>query len=648
MAALLKKSPSKSAHSDPQTNDKVASQLLQLRKVVEDMTTDNMSSHQHMSFLCDISSQIQQAVTLSHQKTQNFVSTEMQRLREASDSLQQVHNKHHDEQMSMLKTIFNRMEAPTQPQMSHRQQVLKGLRLSNSKISMTNTLIGKGGFGSVYMGMFNGSSVAVKATFEIGRTPDQIQQQRQAVESEVLLMHSSKHPGIIAVYGYVHSPARKASLIAMELASRGSLGDLLSTLRHDHLNSIPYSLAISWVRDIANALAFLHSNRILHRDVKPQNVLLTDNLFCKITDFGLAKEQMSSALGLPSTVGTLVFMAPEIKMNQGGNHRSDVYSLGVTTVQIFNRHTPSASDSTTKWINKALDAFHLPANISACLQTFLAGCLSFELTHRYSIEDAMRGLQGLQAQAGGDPRDPTVRHADGAQVRVLDDLARGQFDDPAAFLAAAKAKREAAEKAQRLATAEAARIKVEQEAAFALSVQQKAEQEAAEKAQRVAQKAEHDQIAAYLESAPRRYDEMRVNLGIAEKEERVTQEAEQEAIQNVCVNLKEVAKEERALKQKADECNYDYQIPKYHTGGMFDPDEERMVIDDFLETLSIVDFTATLDLGRDRGRTPDPTEPQKKTLEKLANKLFGSASKGKTGRGGGEEGREEDDSEVIC
>lgn len=64
---------------------------------------------------------------------------------------------------------------------------------------------------------------------------------------------------------------------------------------------------------------------------------------------------------------------------------------------------------------------------------------------------------------------------------------------------------------------------------------------------------------------------------------------------------------------------------------MFDPDEERVVIDDYLECLAIEDFTATLDLGRDRGRTPDPTESQKKTLEKLSNKLYQSAPKSKKG-----------------
>jgi hypothetical protein len=64
---------------------------------------------------------------------------------------------------------------------------------------------------------------------------------------------------------------------------------------------------------------------------------------------------------------------------------------------------------------------------------------------------------------------------------------------------------------------------------------------------------------------------------------------------------------------------------------MFDPDEERVVVDDYLECLAIEDFTATLELGRDRGRTPDPTESQKKNLEKLANKLYQSTPKVKKG-----------------
>lgn len=64
---------------------------------------------------------------------------------------------------------------------------------------------------------------------------------------------------------------------------------------------------------------------------------------------------------------------------------------------------------------------------------------------------------------------------------------------------------------------------------------------------------------------------------------------------------------------------------------MFDPDEERVVIDDYSECLAIEDFTSSLDVGRDRGRNPDPTESQKKNLEKLSNKLYQSSSKSKKG-----------------
>lgn len=427
VVALLHQSSASATHPDAGSNTQVMAQLLLLRKLVEDTATDSASSRQHIALLCDISTQVQQAVTTSHEHIRSHVSTEMQRLRAASESLKQVHNEHHHEQMRMLNIIFNKLESPTQLQDTHHQQVLRGLLLADHSISVTDTRIGKGGFGSVFMGTCNGSSVAVKLLFYDARTPNQLKQQQRAVESEVLLMHSSKHPCVIAVYGYVHSPARNGSLMAMELASRGSLGDLLTYLRYEDMGSLPLSLAVAWVRDIAHALAFLHSKKIVHRDIKAENVLLTENLHCKLTDFGLAREQRSSALGLPSTVGTLVFMAPEIKTNQGGNHRSDVYSLGVTTVQIFTRQTPSALDSTATLISNALHVYHLPVRISSPLRTCLAGCLSLEVAHRYSAEDAVRGLHGVQALVGGDPRERAVGHVDGAQIRALDDIARDRF-----------------------------------------------------------------------------------------------------------------------------------------------------------------------------------------------------------------------------
>jgi serine/threonine protein kinase len=125
--------------------------------------------------------------------------------------------------------------------------------------------------------------------------------------------------------------------------------------------------------EINCALCYLHQHRIIHRDVKAENVLLTDDLHCKLTDFGLSKQQMESSFCTMSQThaGSLAFMAPELKTGDGRpSHRSDMYAFGVTCYQILSR-SPPPTTYTTKTIFIFISTFN-----STLLFELMTGCLN--------------------------------------------------------------------------------------------------------------------------------------------------------------------------------------------------------------------------------------------------------------------------------
>lgn len=83
---------------------------------------------------------------------------------------------------------------------------------------------------------------------------------------------------------------------------------------------------------LVDALSYLHSKKLAHRDLKPDNILLNSEGVCKISDFGFAKECVSV---LSSIKGTPVYMAPEVVMEQSYNHSVDLWSLGVILFELY-------------------------------------------------------------------------------------------------------------------------------------------------------------------------------------------------------------------------------------------------------------------------------------------------------------------------
>ena len=150
---------------------------------------------------------------------------------------------------------------------------------------------------------------------------------------------SLNHPNIVAVYDWGQED--DTSFIVMEYVNGQTLRDLVNKYR-----TLPPMEAARIAADIADALEFAHRNGVIHRDVKPGNVLITPEGGVKVTDFGIARAESSDTLTKTGAVlGTATYFSPEQAQGLALDGRSDVYSLGVVLYEMLTGVAPFTADS---------------------------------------------------------------------------------------------------------------------------------------------------------------------------------------------------------------------------------------------------------------------------------------------------------------
>lgn len=159
------------------------------------------------------------------------------------------------------------------------------------------------------------------------------------------------HPHVVTVYEVNESGG--VYYIAMELLEGGSLRDIVNAA-----GPMDYQRACLLCADAAEGLAAAHGMGIVHRDVKPANLMLTRGGRCKIADFGLARVEDAGDLSssLPESVGTPQFIAPELLRGSTASAKSDIYSLGATLWFLIAGHPPFEAKSASELLLKHLEA----------------------------------------------------------------------------------------------------------------------------------------------------------------------------------------------------------------------------------------------------------------------------------------------------
>ncbi|KAJ9450629.1 Mitogen-activated protein kinase kinase kinase 3 [Diplonema papillatum] len=208
------------------------------------------------------------------------------------------------------------------------------------EIRVTNELLGKGAFGTVWLALGDtGEQLAVKRVTTSG-TDWKVDVGKARQEYE--LLRRLDHKNIVKVHDFAVSSdsGTQHADIVMEYVSGGSISDLLQLF-----GPLPPSAVANFAREILEGLAYLHSNDIIHMDLKPSNILVTTTGGAKITDFGLSRRH--TVLGgacVPgnSAVGTYPYMSPGQMAENRTTKLSDLWSVGCTVLEMSTNRPPWA------------------------------------------------------------------------------------------------------------------------------------------------------------------------------------------------------------------------------------------------------------------------------------------------------------------
>ncbi|XP_059066755.1 putative leucine-rich repeat receptor-like serine/threonine-protein kinase At2g14440 [Cryptomeria japonica] len=197
-----------------------------------------------------------------------------------------------------------------------------------------STIIGKGGFGSVFYGQLSGTDVAVKILLTYSS------QGKQEFRNEVSLLSRIYHKNLVKLIGYCRQPT---VALVYEFMEFGTLMDHLYGSPKQE-KPLDWETRLNIALQAAQGLLYLHegcSPRIIHRDIKCSNILLDKKMFAKITDFGLSKLFDTSKSYVTTNVkGTLGYLDPEYFETMSLNEKSDVYSFGVVLLEIISGVPP--------------------------------------------------------------------------------------------------------------------------------------------------------------------------------------------------------------------------------------------------------------------------------------------------------------------
>src|SRR5438094_8228601 len=212
--------------------------------------------------------------------------------------------------------------------------------------------LGSGGMADVYLAEDQelGRRVALKLLDERHASDEQfVERFRREAQSAAGL----NHPNIVSIFdrGY----AEGTYYIAMEYLDGRTLKELLVTN-----GPTPVPIAIDYARQILGALAFAHRNGIVHRDIKPHNIIVGGDGRLKVTDFGIARSGASQMTEVGSIIGTAQYLSPEQARGSPVDQRSDVYSVGIVLYEMLTGTVPFTGDTPLEIAMKHLSEVPVP------------------------------------------------------------------------------------------------------------------------------------------------------------------------------------------------------------------------------------------------------------------------------------------------
>ena len=261
--------------------------------------------------------------------------------------------------------------------------------------------LGTGAFGSVYQAQdtFLNRPVAVKSIrLDTTLDPEHRKALNKRFIREAQVAAQLHHPNIVTIHDILFTP--DTGFIVMEFIEGRTLQSLLKSER------LSLASAIEIAAQVASALQYAHEHKIIHRDVKPANIMITPSFEARITDFGIAKSDGATHLTMSgSLVGTPDYMSPEQAKGEDVDCRSDIFSLGCVLFECTAGDKPFKGGSLTGVLlnivngdpfeSKAWKSRRLPPALEAVLKRALAK----EPDKRYSTAaELVAALEALDVQ----------------------------------------------------------------------------------------------------------------------------------------------------------------------------------------------------------------------------------------------------------
>ncbi|XP_041433984.1 mitogen-activated protein kinase kinase kinase 2 isoform X2 [Xenopus laevis] len=252
-------------------------------------------------------------------------------------------------------------------------------------------LLGQGAFGRVYLcyDADTGRELAVK---QVQFDPDSPETSKEvnALECEIQLLKNLLHERIVQYYGCLRDSQEKTLSIFMEYMPGGSIKDQLKAY-----GALTESVTRKYTRQILEGVHYLHSNMIVHRDIKGANILRNSSGNVKLGDFGASKRLQTiclSGTGMKSVTGTPYWMSPEVISGEGYGRKADIWSVGCTVVEMLTEKPPWAEFEAMAAIFKIATQPtnpQLPAHVSEYCRDFLKR-IFVEAKSRPSTEELLR------------------------------------------------------------------------------------------------------------------------------------------------------------------------------------------------------------------------------------------------------------------
>jgi eukaryotic-like serine/threonine-protein kinase len=266
--------------------------------------------------------------------------------------------------------------------------------------------LGTGGMANVYLAEDQelGRSVAIKMLDERHSQDEQfVERFRREAKNAAGL----SHPNIVSIYD--RGQAEGTYYIAMEYLEGRNLKELL--IRR---GPTPLAVAIDYARQILAALGFAHRHGIVHRDIKPHNVVVAPDGRLKVTDFGIARSGTSQMTETGSIIGTAQYLSPEQAKGAPVTPASDIYSVGIVLYEMLTGSVPFTGDTPLEIAMKHLSTTPLPpsekrSEVPHELDSIVLRALAKDPADRYQSADAMDA--DLARASGGQSVAPETEQA---------------------------------------------------------------------------------------------------------------------------------------------------------------------------------------------------------------------------------------------